>query len=211
MVHLSRLAEDIILYATSEFGFFLLGDAIATGSSLMPQKKNPDSMELVRGKAGRVFGDLLALLTTLKGLPLAYNKDMQEDKEAVFDAFDTVQSSLEVTATVMRNIAVNKDRVLAASSGGYMNATELADYLVRKGMPFREAHETVGKIVRYAIDSNCELQDLDLDQFHEFSTLIEADVYETLSLEQTLNSKSQIGGTARNVVDEALASARKYL
>ena len=153
MVHLSRLAEDIILYATSEFGFFELGDAIATGSSLMPQKKNPDSMELVRGKAGRVFGDLLALLTTLKGLPLAYNKDMQEDKEAVFDAFDTVRSSLKVTSTVMRNIAVNKDRALAASSGGYMNATELADYLVRKGMPFREAHETVGKIVMRAIES----------------------------------------------------------
>ena len=211
MVHLSRMAEDIILYATTEFGFFLLGDAIATGSSLMPQKKNPDSMELVRGKAGRVFGDLLALLTTLKGLPLAYNKDMQEDKEGVFDAFDTVRSSLEVTATVMKNIGVNKERVLAASSSGYMNATELADYLVRKGVPFREAHETVGKIVMRAIDSKCELQDLGLDQFHEFSTLIEADVYEALSLEQTLNSKSQIGGTARNVVDEALAAARKYL
>ena len=211
MVHLSRLAEDIILYATNEFGFFLLGDAIATGSSLMPQKKNPDSMELVRGKAGRVFGDLLALLTTLKGLPLAYNKDMQEDKESVFDAFDTVRSSLEVTATVMRNIAVDKDRTVAASSGGYMNATEMADYLVRKGVPFREAHELVGKIVRRAIDSKCELQELGLDQFHEFSTLIEADVYEALSLDRTLNSKSQLGGTARSVVDEALASARKYL
>jgi argininosuccinate lyase len=209
MVHLSRLAEDIILYATSEFGFFLLGDAIATGSSLMPQKKNPDSMELVRGKAGRVFGDLLALLTTLKGLPLAYNKDMQEDKEAVFDAFDTVRSSLEVTTTVMRNIAVNKDRALAASSSGYMNATELADYLVRKGVPFREAHETVGKIVMRAIELKCELQEMPLDQLREFSTLIENDIYEALSLDRTLNSKSQIGGTARNMVDEALRAARK--
>ena len=132
MVHLSRLAEDIILYATNEFGFFELGDAIATGSSLMPQKKNPDSMELVRGKAGRVFGDLLALLTTLKGLPLAYNKDMQEDKEAVFDAFDTVSASLRVSATVLRNISVNKERARASAASGYMNATELADYLVRK-------------------------------------------------------------------------------
>ncbi|HKY45638.1 MAG TPA: argininosuccinate lyase, partial [Pyrinomonadaceae bacterium] len=211
MVHLSRMAEDIILYSTSEFGFFVLGDAIATGSSLMPQKKNPDSMELVRGKAGRVFGDLIAMLTTLKGLPLAYNKDMQEDKEAVFDAFDTVQSSLDVTATVMRNIAVDKDRALAASSGGYMNATELADYLVRKGVPFREAHETVGRIVRRAIGVKCELLDMTLDQLREFSTLIEDDVYEALSLDRTLNSKSQIGGTARNMVDEALASARKYL
>src|SRR6185369_4326439 len=141
MVHLSRLAEDIILYATTEFGFLELGDAIATGSSLMPQKKNPDSMELVRGKAGRVFGDLLALLTTLKGLPLAYNKDMQENKQAVFDAYDTVAASLNVSATVLRNISVNAERARASASSGYMNATELADYLVRKGMPFREAHE----------------------------------------------------------------------
>lgn len=208
MVHLSRMAEDIILYATSEFGFFLLGDAIATGSSLMPQKKNPDSMELVRGKAGRVFGGMMALLTTLKGLPLAYNKDMQEDKEAVFDAFDTVRSSLEVTAIVMRNITVAVDRVMAASSGGYMNATELADYLVRKGVPFREAHETVGKIVTRAIELRQELHEMSLDRFREFSTLIESDVYEALSLERTLKSKSQIGGTAHPLVISALANAR---
>ena len=211
MVHLSRMAEDIILYATSEFGLFVLGDAIATGSSLMPQKKNPDSMELVRGKAGRVFGDLVALLTTLKGLPLAYNKDMQEDKETVFDAFDTVRSSLQVTATVMRNITVDKDRALTASSSGYMNATELADYLVRKGVPFREAHETVGRIVMRAIDEKRELQDMTLDQFRELSTLIETDVYEALSLDRTLNSKSQTGGTARAAVDLALKDARNRL
>jgi len=157
MVHLSRLAEDVILYATSEFGFFELGDAIATGSSLMPQKKNPDSMELVRGKAGRVFGDLLGLLTTMKGLPLAYNKDMQEDKEAVFDAFDTTSASLRVTETVLRNVTVNEERAARAASSGYMNATELADYLVRKGMPFREAHEVVGRIVTKAIEAGKEL------------------------------------------------------
>src|SRR6185369_1023227 len=150
MVHLSRLAEDIVLYATSEFGFFELGDAIATGSSLMPQKKNPDSMELVRGKAGRVFGDLLALLTTLKGLPLAYNKDMQEDKEVVFDAFDTTAGSLEVSTIVLQNLTLNRERMRAAASKGMLNATELADYLVRKGVPFREAHETVGKAVLQA-------------------------------------------------------------
>src|SRR5690349_15539564 len=160
MVHLSRLAEDIILYATSEFGFFELGDAIATGSSLMPQKKNPDSMELVRGKAGRVFGDLIGLLTTLKGLPLAYNKDMQEDKEAVFDSFDTVSSCLQVTTTVLRNISVNSERALAAASSGYMNATELADYLVRKGVPFRDAHETVGRIVMQAVELRKEIAEL---------------------------------------------------
>jgi argininosuccinate lyase len=204
MVHLSRLAEDIILYATSEFGFFELGDAIATGSSLMPQKKNPDSMELVRGKAGRVFGDLMALLTTLKGLPLAYNKDMQEDKEAVFDAFDTVSASLRVTATVLRNIRVNKERASAAAASGYMNATELADYLVRKGMPFREAHEVVGKIVMRAIAAGKELEQMDLSEFGE-------DVYEALSLERTLGAKSQIGGTAREAVEKELATDKTDL
>ena len=208
MVHLSRLAEDVILYATNEFGFFELGDAIATGSSLMPQKKNPDSMELVRGKAGRVFGDLLTLLTTLKGLPLAYNKDMQEDKEAVFDAFDTVTASLGVSATVLRNISVNKERALASAASGYMNATELADYLVRKGVPFREAHETVGKIVMRAIEGGKELEELDLS---EFSELIGEDVYEALSLEQTLGSKSQIGGTSPDVVEAALQEAHQAL
>jgi argininosuccinate lyase len=211
MVHLSRLGEDIILYATNEFGFFQLGDAIATGSSLMPQKKNPDSMELVRGKAGRVFGDLLALLTTLKGLPLAYNKDMQEDKEAVFDAFDTVSSSLRVTATVLRNVSVNKERAFAAASSGYMNATELADYLVRKGMAFREAHETVGKIVMRAIELGKELEQVSLEELRRFSALIGEDIYEALSLERTLGSKSQTGGTAPEVVDAALSAARKVV
>ena len=211
MVHLSRLAEDVILYATSEFGFFELGDAIATGSSLMPQKKNPDSMELVRGKAGRVFGDLLALLTTLKGLPLAYNKDMQEDKEAVFDAFDTVSSSLRVTATVFKNLGVNNDRALAASSGGYMNATELADYLVRKGMPFREAHEVVGKVVRRAIELKSELEQLPLSELQSFSTLFSEDVHIALSLAQTLKSKSQTGGTSPETVAAALSQARAKL
>lgn len=203
MVHLSRLAEDVILYASTEFGFFQLGDAIATGSSLMPQKKNPDSMELVRGKAGRVFGDLLGLLTTLKGLPLAYNKDMQEDKEAVFDAFDTVDSSLKVSATVIRNISVRQP-----SLGGYMNATELADYFVRKGVAFREAHEIVGKIVTRAIEMGKELEEMGIEDLREFSALIDEDVYEALSLERTLNSKRQIGGTARGAVQAALTKAR---
>ena len=204
MVHLSRLAEDVILYATSEFAFLELGDAIATGSSLMPQKKNPDSMELVRGKAGRVFGDLVGLLTMLKGLPLAYNKDMQEDKEAVFDAFDTTTDSLKVTATVLRNISVKSGIAL----DGYMNATELADYLVRKGMPFREAHEVVGKIVMRAIKEGTQIEDLNLESI---SPLIEADVYDALSVERTLDSKSRTGGTARASVYEALANARKEL
>jgi argininosuccinate lyase len=203
MVHLSRLAEDIILYTTTEFAFFQLGDAIATGSSLMPQKKNPDSMELVRGKAGRVFGDLLGLLTTLKGLPLAYNKDMQEDKEAVFDAFDTTDSSLKVSATVIRNISVTQP-----SLGGYMNATELADYLVRKGVAFREAHEIVGKIVTRAIELGKELEQMSIDDLRNFSALIDEDVSEALSIERTVNSKNQIGGTSREAVEAALKKRR---
>jgi len=211
MVHLSRLAEDVILYATTEFGFFVLGDAVATGSSLLPQKKNPDSMELVRGKAGRVFGDLTGMLATLKGLPLAYNKDMQEDKEAVFDGFDTVSACLRVSATVLRNISVNQERALSAASSGCMNATELADYLVRKGMPFRKAHETVGKVVTRAAEAGQEIERLSLAELREFSELIDADVYEALTLEQTIKSKSQTGGTAPDAVNEALATARKAL
>src|SRR5205085_851604 len=150
MMHLSRLAEDIIVYSTTEFGLFELGDAVATGSSLMPQKKNPNSMELVRGKAGRVFGHLLSLLTMMKSLPLAYNKDMQEDKEAIFDTVDTVSNCLSVTATVLRNLRVNESPAREAAPHGYLNATELADYLARKGMPFREAHKTVGRVVVHA-------------------------------------------------------------
>jgi argininosuccinate lyase len=211
MVHLSRLAEDIILYATTEFGFLELSDMVATGSSLMPQKKNPDSMELVRGKAGRVFGHLSGLLAMLKGLPLAYNKDMQEDKEAVFDTADTVRMSLRVTATVLRNVRLNEERALYAASRGYMNATELADYLARKGMPFREAHDAVGRIVLRAIELGVELHELSLAEIRNFSMLAEDDVYDALSVEQTLASKSQVGGTAPGQVAEALALARLSL
>jgi argininosuccinate lyase len=211
MLHLSRLAEDIIIYSTIEFGFLELSDEVATGSSLMPQKKNPDSMELVRGKAGRVFGHLSGLLATLKGLPLAYNKDMQEDKEAVFDTAETVGGALEVTATVLRNIRVREEKTREAAKSGYMNATELADYLARKGMPFREAHDLVGRLVLRAIERDVELQDLPLDELQAFSSLIEEDVYEALSLEQTLRTKSQTGGTSPERVAEALKAARASL
>jgi argininosuccinate lyase len=211
MMHLSRLAEDIILYSTTEFGFFELSDSVATGSSLMPQKKNPDSMELVRGKAGRVFGHLAALLTMMKGLPLAYNKDMQEDKEAIFDTVDTVNTCLTVTATVLRNLRLNAPRAHEAASHGYLNATELADYLARKGVPFRAAHETVGRIVLRAIERGVELNELSLDELQTFSPLIEADVFHSLSLEETLATKSQSGGTAPQRVGEALAAARASL
>lgn len=211
MVHLSRFAEDVIIYATTEFGLFELSDAVATGSSLMPQKKNPDSLELVRGKAGRVFGHLTSLLATLKGLPLAYNKDMQEDKEAVFDAFDTTGACLSVVATVLRNLSVNESQVRRAAGAGYMNATELADYLVRKGMPFREAHEVVGRIVVVALERGVELQELGLEELRSMSDLIDEDVFQALSLEQTLKVKSQAGGTAPDRVREAMTKARESL
>ena len=211
MVHLSRMAEDLIIYCTSEFGFVTLGDAVSSGSSLMPQKKNPDSLELIRGKAGRVFGHQMAMLTTMKGLPLAYNKDMQEDKEAVFDTFDTVSICLRTAAIVLRNAHVNEERAREAAGGGYLNATELADYLVRKGVPFRSAHESVGKAVLYGIKNNKELHELSIEELRGFSPEIDADVFDALGLEQTLASKSSIGGTSPRQVAAALKKARKYL
>jgi argininosuccinate lyase len=211
MLHLSRLAEDVIIYATTEFGFIELSDAIATGSSLMPQKKNPDALELVRGKAGRVYGDLMALLTTLKGLPLAYNKDMQEDKEAVFDAADTARAALDVTTTVLRNVRVREAATRAAATRGYMNATELADYLARKGLPFRAAHELTGRIVLHAIERGVELHELALEELRAFSPLVEADIYDALALAATLATKAQVGGTAPARVAEALRAARASL
>jgi len=211
MMHLSRLAEDVILYSTAEFGFFELGDAVATGSSLMPQKKNPDSMELVRGKAGRVFGHLAALLATMKGLPLAYNKDMQEDKEAVFDTADTLDACLAVTKTVLRNLSLNEARAREAATHGLLNATELADYLVRKGVSFREAHDLVGRIVLLAIEREVEIDGLPLDELRAFSPLIEEDVFGSLSLDKTLATKSRRGGTAPARVAEALKAARARL
>jgi len=211
MAHLSRLAEDLIVYATTEFGFVELSDAVSTGSSLMPQKKNPDALELVRGKSARVFGATLALLTLIKGLPLTYNKDMQEDKEAVFDVADTVRDSLEVTATVLRNVRVREARARDAASLGYMNATEMADYLVRRGLPFREAHEAVGRMVLYGLGKGLELHELELEELRGFSPLVSEDVYGALSLEQTLASKSQTGGTSPARVREALTAARASL
>jgi argininosuccinate lyase len=211
MVHLSRMAEDLILYCSAEFGFVTLGDSVSSGSSLMPQKKNPDALELLRGKAGRVFGHQMALLTMLKGLPLAYNKDMQEDKEAVFDTVDTVNISLRAAAIVLDNVSVNEETMLAAATQGYTNATELADYLVKKGVPFRTAHETVGNAVLYAISEGKELHELRLDQLQAFSPVIEADVADALSLDATLAAKNTVGGTSRGRVRNALAAAKKSL
>jgi argininosuccinate lyase len=211
MVHLSRLAEDLILYASTEFGFITLSDAVSTGSSLMPQKKNPDALELIRGKAGRVFGHQTALLSVMKGLPLAYNKDMQEDKEAVFDAADTVRICLEVARIVLENLSVNEATTLKAATHGYLNATELADYLVKKGVPFRTAHDAVGRIVLHAIDRKKELNELTLEEFRAVAPEIERDVFEALTLEATLSSKSAIGGTSPEQVNARLEEISREL
>src|SRR6478672_3737062 len=211
MVHLSRLAEDLILYCSSEFGFVELSDAVSSGSSLMPQKKNPDALELLRGKAGRVFGHQMSLLAMLKGLPLAYNKDMQEDKEAVFDTVDTVSISLRTAAIVLDNLTVNVTRAREAASTGYLNATELADYLVRKSVPFREAHEAVGKAVLSAIQQEKELDELSLADLKRFSAKFDIDVFDSLNLKETLASKNVVGGTSPVQVKEAMKAAKKYL
>jgi argininosuccinate lyase len=211
MMHLSRLAEDFIIYSTQEFGFIKLGDRISTGSSLMPQKKNPDSLELIRGKAARVFGHHSALLTLAKGLPLAYNKDFQEDKEALFDTIDTLGASLTVTTTVLGNVELDAARATAAAIRDYTNATDLADYLVRRGLEFRKAHEVVGRVVVHAIGRGVELEQLSIEELRQFSPLIEADLYSAISLSQSLAGKSQIGGTAPLQVAAELERARASL
>ena len=211
MVHLSRLAEDMIIYCSTEFGFITLSDAVSSGSSLMPQKKNPDALELLRGKSGRVFGNNMSLLTMMKGLPLAYNKDMQEDKEAVFDTVDTVKISLRAAAIVVENAVVNEERTREAATKGYLNATELADYLVKKAVPFRTAHEAVGRAVLFAIDEGKELNELTVEELKQFAAEIGDDVADALSLDATLAAKSAIGGTSPARVNEALKTARTYL
>ncbi|MBX3290626.1 MAG: argininosuccinate lyase [Acidobacteria bacterium] len=208
MVHLSRLAEDLILYCSQEFGFVKLGDAVSTGSSLMPQKKNPDALELLRGKAGRVFGHQMALLTMMKGLPLAYNKDMQEDKEAIFDTADTVAVCLDVAAITLNNVTLNEQKAREAAAKGYLNATELADYLVRKNVPFRTAHDAVGRLVLAGLEKGKELNELSVSEMQAVVPEINEGVYEALSIESTLRSKSATGGTSPVRVAEALAEAR---
>ena len=208
MMHLSRLAEDLIIYSTQEFGFIKLGDAISTGSSLMPQKKNPDSLELIRGKSARVFGHQMAMLTMAKGLPLAYNKDLQEDKETLFDTIDTLSDSLRVTATVLRNIELNRERARAAAIRDYTNATDLADYLVRKGLEFRKAHEVIGRIVVFAIEQGRELGELSLGECQQFSTLFGQDLFDAISIESSLAGKRQTGGTAPEQVRQELNRAK---
>jgi argininosuccinate lyase len=207
MMHLSRLAEEIVLWSSAEFAFIELDDAYASGSSIMPQKKNPDVAELARGKTGRVYGHLMALLTTMKGLPLAYNRDMQEDKEGFFDTVDTLQSTLEVFAGMVRTLQVKPENTLKAVGRGYILATDLADYLVRKGEAFRTAHEIVAKLVSYAIEKGKAFTELDIKEYRKFSPLFGEDVYK-ITIESSIAARNVIGGTAPPQVKRALAKAR---
>ncbi len=208
MMHLSRLCEEIILWSTGEFGFIELHDALSTGSSIMPQKKNPDFAELIRGKTGRVYGALLSLYTTMKGLPLAYNKDMQEDKEGVFDALDTVTGSLRITADMIRTLQVKPEAMRQSARGGFTNATDAADYLAKQGLPFREAHELVGKLVATCIASNRDLAQLSLDEFRAVSPLFNQDIFEALDLDTVVNRRTTSGGTATSSVRAQVAKLR---
>ena len=210
-MHGSRLAADLTLWATAEFGFVEFSDAFATGSSIMPQKKNPDVAELIRGKTGRLYGNLTAALTTMKGLPLTYNSDMQEDKEPLFDTVDTLEAMLRVLPPMLGSLSFRVDRMREAAGAHYSTATDLADYLVRQGLPFREAHEVVGKAVRHAITRGRELGDLPLEELRRFSPLIGRDVYAALTVEASLRARAVVGGTAPESVRQQLAQVRARL
>lgn len=211
MMHMSRFAEEIILWSSGEFSFIELDDAFSTGSSIMPQKKNPDLAELIRGKTGRVYGDLMTLLTLMKSLPLAYNKDMQEDKEALFDAIDTVKKCLMVLAPMLQTARFRNDKMAQGASGGFTNATDLADYLVGKGMAFRNAHEVVGKAVLYCLQQDKALEQLNLDEFKGFSQLIEEDVYNYLDILECVGRRKIPGGPAPDTAARAIEEAQDWL
>ena len=210
MMHLSRLAEELVLWSSGEFDFIEIDDAYTTGSSIMPQKKNPDIAELARGKTGRVYGNLMGLLTTMKGLPLAYNRDMQEDKEGFFDTVDTLMSTLEVFAGMLNTVHIKTDKTTGAAQQGYLLATDLADYLVKKGLPFRTAHEATGKLVTYAIKNNKSLKNLTLKEYRKFSSAFDNDVYE-ITVESSVTARNNTGGTAYKQVAKQIAAAKRKL
>ncbi len=211
MMHLSRFCEELILWSSHEFSFVEMDDAYSTGSSIMPQKKNPDVAELIRGKTGRVYGAMMALLTTMKSLPLAYNKDMQEDKEAIFDAVDTVKLCLPVFTKMIETIKVNKEKMYQGTQGGFTNATDVADYLVKKGLPFREAHEVVGKMVLYCVNHQKSLDALTLEEYRRCSPVFEDDVYTAISLEQCVEDRDLPGGPAKKAVLNAIEKGKQYI
>ena len=211
MMHLSRFSEEVILWCTDEFNFVELDDAYSTGSSIMPQKKNPDVAELVRGKTGRVYGDLMTLLTVMKGIPLAYNKDMQEDKESLFDGLDTVLISIQTFTGMLDTMKIKKDVMKKAASGGFTNATDVADYLVKKGEAFRNAHEIVGKIVLYCIDENKAIDDLSLDEFKSFSPFFEEGVYKAIDLITCVEERSVMGGPSSSSVQNQISLLENFI
>ena len=211
MMHLSRFSEEIILWSSWEFKFIELSDAFTTGSSIMPQKKNPDMAELVRGKTGRVYGDLMALLTTLKGLPLAYNKDMQEDKEAVFDACDTVKMCLKVFVPMIETLKANTANMKLAAQKGFINATDLADYMVKKGLPFRSAYKIAGQLVAYCIQNNTVLEALPLDVYKGYSDLFEEDLYQAIDLMTCVETRISVGGTSMKSVEDQISYVKEML
>ncbi|KGP76534.1 argininosuccinate lyase [Desulfosporosinus sp. Tol-M] len=211
MMHLSRMCEELVLWSTGEFRFISMDDGYATGSSIMPQKKNPDVAELVRGKTGRVYGDLVALLTVMKGLPLAYNKDMQEDKEQVFDAVDTIQKCLLIVEPMLRTMVVQREAMACGAKGGFTNATDLADYLARKGVPFREAHELVGRIVLLCSKRGIGLEELDLSDYQELSPIFEADLFGAIGIEYCVRARKILGGPSPESVAEVIRVSREVL
>jgi argininosuccinate lyase len=211
MMHLSRFSEELVLWSTSEFGFVTISDAFTTGSSIMPQKKNPDVAELTRGKTGRVYGSLVALLTLMKGLPLAYNRDMQEDKEPLFDAADTVQAAVSVFTEMLTGVTVHEQAMRRAAEDGFITATDLADYLVRKGMPFRKAHEVVGRAVLRALELGCGLSAMPLAEYRKLSPLIEKDMYGALTVEASVGRRTSYGGTAPRNLEKRLQALKKRL
>lgn len=211
MMHLSRFSEEIILWSSLEFSFVELDDAYTTGSSIMPQKKNSDIAELVRGKTGRVYGDLMALLTTLKGLPLAYNKDMQEDKEAIFDSIETVKKCLKNFAPMIATMNVKADNMYKAAQGGFINATDLADYLAKKGLPFRSAYKIVGQIVAYCIQNNKVLDTVSIEEYKQFSDVFEDDLYNEISLETCVNKRTSAGGTGPQSVEKQIKFIKDFI
>lgn len=208
MMHLSRLCEELIIWSSPDFGYIEMDDSYATGSSIMPQKKNPDMAELIRGKTGRVYGDLMALLTVMKGLPLAYNKDMQEDKEPVFDAYDTLKACLEMMHGMLTTMKVNVDTMATSAKYGYMNATDAADYLVSKGLAFRDCHEIIGKMVLYSIQNGKALEELTLEELKSFSSVFEEDIYQAIDIETCIRAKKSYGSTSYESVKVQLAEIK---
>ena len=211
IMHLSRYCEELILWNTNEFQFIEMDDSCSTGSSIMPQKKNPDVAELIRGKTGRVYGHLMSILTVMKGIPLAYNKDMQEDKEGIFDAIDTLKLCIPVFDKMISTMKINKERMRQGASGGFTNATDAADYLVKKGMPFRQAHEVIGKMVLYAINNGKSLEEFTMDEFKACSDIIENDIYDAISLETCVSERKTIGAPSREAVEYSIGKGKEFL